>query len=151
MTTKDFAMAKQSTFGSSVFRGPAPSTFNDGVFAARSTAGGGGERVRLAGILGQRRRVPELVPPGSGGERFARLTMGGWLSAFLPIEGHEGEPLYPRHYVLLQLAQDRRLVPERPGRPPVTKGPSPARRPTKDSRPLPAAFQRKFQLFVRQF
>jgi hypothetical protein len=56
-----------------------------------------------------------------GAERFARLRRGGWL------------------------------VPESPGRPPVTKGPSPARRPSKGSRPLPAAFQRKFQLFERRF
>lgn len=48
-----------------------------------------------------------------GAERFAKLRNGKpypYLSPSLRVKGFEGQPMYPRHYVELRLAEDRGLL-----------------------------------------
>jgi hypothetical protein len=50
----------------------------------------------------------------TGPERYGRLLAGGWISPTRTVKGYEGRPLFRRDLIELRLAEDRRIVPDRP-------------------------------------
>jgi hypothetical protein len=59
--------------------------------------------------------------PGMGAERFHRLCREGWLRPFFSVEGHEGEGVFRKDFVLMKRDEDRRAHPDGRGPAVVTK------------------------------
>jgi hypothetical protein len=49
--------------------------------------------------------------PGMGEARFRRLVREGWLRPFFSVEGHEGEGVYRKDFVLMRRDEDWRAHP----------------------------------------